>query len=95
VVLHDKVTQLSINFVRLVGEVSSLRSAAAEMQIDFTRLKTKTIEIPVSFESRIVSGFPVIFDEFQGKYLKFCVGAAVMVLAQKNFTTDATFIPTH
>jgi hypothetical protein len=72
--LEDKVTQLSTDFGRLVGEVSSLRSAAAGIRPlleEVSALKTEIasmLSVP-SFNSRIVSKFPEIFAEFRKKQI--------------------------
>jgi hypothetical protein len=65
-VLQDKFMRLSTDFVRLAGEVSALRSAAAP-SVPTPSPQPPPVPSAPSLDSRIISGFPEIFAEFRGK----------------------------
>jgi hypothetical protein len=76
VVLQEKFAQLSTDFQRLAGEVSTLRSPVAqqfpmevsELEREVLTLKTQIAAMPGVLDSQIISGFPRIFAEFHKKH---------------------------
>jgi hypothetical protein len=70
-IMQDKLTQLSTDFERLVGEISSLRSTLMSPTVTSSQNQPpppSPSPSPPGFDSRIISDFPEILAEFREKH---------------------------